>query len=255
MPHRREDVTFEGEWTQSLNGQQFLLAQDGDHDKIVIFATAENLRVLAASDELYVDGTFHTCPQLFYQIFSIHAIRFRRQFPLAFCLLPNKAQETYQDVFEVLKEKCADLDLQLGPTTVMSDFELAIIHAVELAFPLTTPKGCFFHFCQCLNRKIQALGLQVAYREDAGIRSFVRKTAALAFVPVRFVPLAWQAIKAEAPEHDGIAEFAAYLERTWLVGNYPPVLWNVYETQQTRTNNRLEGWHSKMKKVVGKSPP
>ena len=95
----------------------------------------------------------------------------------------------------------------------------------------------------------------MAYREDAGIRSFVRKTAALAFVPVRFVRLAWQAIKAEAPEHDGITEFAAYLERTWLVGNYPPVLWNVYETQQTRTNNRLEGWHSKMKKVVGKAHP
>ena len=117
--------------------------------------TAENLCILAASDELYVDGTFHTCPQLFY---SIHTIRFGRQFPLEYCL-PNKAQETYQHVFEVLKEKCANLDLQLGPTTVMSDFELAIIHAVELAFPLTTQKGCFFHFCQCLNRKIQVLGL------------------------------------------------------------------------------------------------
>ena len=96
----------------------------------------------------------------------------------------------------------------------MSNFELAIIQAVQLTFPLTTPKGCYFHFCQCLTRKVQTLGLQVRYINDPDVRIFIRKTAALAFVPVRYVRLAWQAVKAEAPEEPGIADFATYFEES-----------------------------------------
>ena len=32
------------------------------------------------------------------------------------------------------------------------------------------------------------------------LKSFVRRTAALAFVPIHFVHLAWQGIKADTPE-------------------------------------------------------
>ena len=48
-----------------------------------------------------------------------------------------------------------------------------------------------------------------------------------------------------------VTEFVAYFERTWLVGNNPPVVWNMYETQHT--NNRLEGRHSEQS--GRKSPP
>ena len=136
-----------------------------------------------------------------------------------------------------------------------SDFELAIIQAVQLTFPLTTPKGCYFHFCPCLTRKVQTLGLRVLYINDPDVRIFIRKTAALAFVPVRYVHLAWQAVKAEAPEEPGIADFATYFEQTWLVEHYPPSLSNVFDAETVRTNNHLEGWHSKLKKVVGKAHP
>ena len=184
-------------------------------------------------------------------------MKFGQQFPLAYCLLPNKTRETYERVFELLKQKCADLDIEFHPTSVMSDFELAIIQAIQLAFPQTIPKGCYFHFCQCLTRQVQALGMQVRYREEQEIRTFIRKTAALAFVPVRYIRLAWQAIKAEAPNEPGtcIADFIAYFEQTWLVENYPPSLWNVFNMETVRTNNRVEGWNSKLKKRVEKAHP
>ena len=159
----RAEVTFEGEWAQTLNGQPFLLVEDEEQDKIIIFSTIENLHTLAAATDIYIDGTFYTFPQLFYQIFTIHAMKFSRQFPLAYCLLPNKTQETYERTFNLLKQKCAELHIELNPTTIMSDFELAIIQAVQLTFPLTTPKGCYFHFCKCLTGKVQTLGLQVWY--------------------------------------------------------------------------------------------
>ena len=129
-------------------------------------------------------------------------------------------------------QKCAELHIEFNPTTIMSDFEFAIIQAVQLTFPLTTLKGCYFHFCQCLTRKVQTLRLQVQYINNPDVRIFIRKTAALAFVPVRYVHLAWQAVKAETPEEPGIANFARYFEQTWLVGHYPPLLWNVLMQKQ-----------------------
>ncbi len=40
-----------------------------------------------------------------------------------------------------------------------------------------------------------------------------------------------------------------------MSGSYPPATWNVAELDECRTNNHLEGWHSKMRKVVGKAHP
>ena len=136
---------------------------------------------------------------LMYVIFVFHAYRYGQQFPLVYCLLPDKSRETYIRVFELIKEKAEEQDLNLNPDTVLSDFELSIIQAMELTFPTTVTKGCFFHFCQCLLRKVQALGLYTVYREDVSFRRFIRKAAGLAFVPECYVRLAWQAIKGEPP--------------------------------------------------------
>ena len=89
-----------------------------------------------------------------------------------------------------------------------------------------------------LNRKISKLGQQVAYREDATFSRFVRQTVALAFVPLQFVRLAWQPIKMSVPNLPRVDEFISYFEATWLVDNFSPRLWNVYETDSgsPRTN-------------------
>ena len=87
------------------------------------------------------------------------------------------------------------------------------------------------------------------------LNRFVRKTAALVFVPRRFVRLAWQAVKNEAPSLPRVQEFVTYHKETWLVGNYPLPLWNVFESGSVCTNNHVEGWHSRLKKVVGKVHP
>ena len=102
--------------------------------------------------------------------------------------------------------------------------------------------GCYFHFCQCLIRKVQCLRLQTIYRENPELKSFIRKTAALAFVPWQCIRLAWQALKAEAPQNIiRLDDFISYFESTWLVGSYPPSLCNVFETKSARTNNHIEG--------------
>ena len=53
-----------------------------------------------------------------------------------------------------------------------------------------------------------------------------------------------------------IQEFTAYYETTGLVAATLVYLsWNVFEGGSTRTNNHVEGWHNRLKKVVGKAHP
>ena len=108
-----------------------------------------------------------------------HAFKNGRQFPLVYCLLPGKSHAVYLRALEIIKQKKSE---DLAPAEVLTDFELAIIQAVELTFPTTEVKGCFYHFAQALNKKIATLGLQCAYRQNPDVSKFVRKTVALAFV-------------------------------------------------------------------------
>ena len=62
-------------------------------------------------------------------------------------------------------------------------------------------------------------------------------------------------MKASAPSVAGIDDFITYFQDTWMSGHYPPVTWNVHDLSSYRTNNHIEGWHSKLKKVVGKAHP
>ena len=61
------DVSLSGRYIKTQSGEDFLLV---DNDKIMIFATEENLRLMSEADAFYIDGTFSTCPSLFYQVWT-----------------------------------------------------------------------------------------------------------------------------------------------------------------------------------------
>ena len=186
----------------------------------------------------------------------VHAFIKGKQFPFVYCLLPGKSRAIYQRTLEIIERKAEELGLELHPDEVLTDFELATIQAIELGFLTTEVKGCLFHFAQALNHKISTLGLQVAYREDQAVSIFDRQTVAFTFMPLQFVHLAWQRIKMTVPNIPNVDDFT-YFEETWLVGNFPPSLWNVYyiDTSSPRTNNHVEGWHNKLKRVARKALP
>ena len=183
LPKYRSELHFEGEWTRTHN----------KNDRMISSTTSDKLGSLS-NDKIDMDCIFQTCPSLFYQIFTLHAFKNGKKFPFADCLLPGKSRLIYPGALELLILKAGEISFNLKPTEVVMDFEIALIQAVQLAFPLTKVRGCFFHFTQAINRKLNTLGLQITYREDESIGQFFRKTAALAFVPVHLVLLAWQDI-------------------------------------------------------------
>ena len=97
---------------------------------------------------------------------------------------------TYVRTFELVNEKAVSLSLSLDPEIVFGDFEQAIKQALDLSFLTAEFRGYYFHFSQALMRNFRAIGVQQAYRSDDGAFRFLRRTAALAFVPVQCVKLA-----------------------------------------------------------------
>ncbi|KAL8571302.1 hypothetical protein ACOMHN_061442 [Nucella lapillus] len=244
-----------GPLSNTLRGDPFILHHD---DRMFVLSTRENLRALQDSSILFMDGTFKAAPRpLFSQLFCIHAVYHGHFVTLAYCLLIDKSRQTYYQLFEVLKRK-AENDLVMNPEQIMSDFESELMPAIRHSFTNTQHRGCYFHHSQAVWRQVQRLGLQVVYREDHRVQTFVRKL--LAFLPVFAVRPAVTALQDELQDEPAFLEVPQlqqllhYYINTWLNGDFPLSMWNVTYAN-VRTNNHVEGWHSKLNRLIGRSHP
>ncbi|CAF1055049.1 unnamed protein product, partial [Brachionus calyciflorus] len=141
----KKTLEFEGQ-----NSDNFFFYDSGkdDENRFFIFTTEENLKLLEKSN-CFADGTFSVAPNLFYQVYTIHAFVNGRCIPLVYCLLPRKTEEIYIRVLTAISTK-----LNRFPISITTDFEKAFINSIKKIFPSTKIHGCFFHFKQAVWRKI-----------------------------------------------------------------------------------------------------
>ena len=133
-----------------------------------------------------------------------------QQFPAVYALLPNKSRATYNLFFTLLKEVLQNLGITLRPGNVLVGFEMALLQSVQLHFPDTDVKGCYFHFSQCLWRWVQNNSHVVVYREDENFKAFVKSAAALAFLPPQTARLAWSTFKLNMSDSAPAEAFSQY---------------------------------------------
>ncbi|CAF1631582.1 unnamed protein product, partial [Didymodactylos carnosus] len=100
------------------------------NERILIFATDEQLQLLFNSTQIFTDGTFDSCPPFFYQLYVIHGIEFGRQFPCVFALLPRRKRNTYVKLFRYITDNAIRLNTVFNPTRIMSDFESGLKAAI-----------------------------------------------------------------------------------------------------------------------------
>lgn len=101
-----------------------------------------------------MDGTFKLVPNLFAQLYTIHGFWMEKVMPLAYCLLPDKYKSTYLAVFDKLQQAAMENGMHFNPQWIMLDFEGSALIALREVFPRTELKGCYFHFTQCIFRKV-----------------------------------------------------------------------------------------------------
>jgi hypothetical protein len=160
---------------------------------IMMFGSPTFLDLLTQSEHIFVDGTFDVVPRIYHefrsssQVFTFHAIRQNRMFPLVYVLLPGKSQETYTymltQLIDVLNRRGF-----VRWRTVMTDFEAALRASFSVVLGnQVTLRGCYFHFVQAVYRRIASVRvLRYLYldRENRyGFYTLVRRILALAFLP------------------------------------------------------------------------
>ncbi|XP_062572688.1 uncharacterized protein LOC134234630 [Saccostrea cucullata] len=198
----------------------------------------------------------YTCPSLFHQIYIIYILTDDVMTPVVYALLPGKSQAIYTRFFTLLQDKVNDLGLQFVPTCALADFETAVHNSIREVFPGVTTKGCFFHFTQAIWRKAQHSGLQIPYKEDDNVKTLVRRAAVLPLVPLDCIEDVWFRALEDRDEADltqATESFTDYVTEQWVNGDR--LLWNHFGTEGPRTNNSLEGWHGKLKRMAQHAHP
>lgn len=256
LPETRTDIDLQGEWTETLSGMNFLISDDNNdmNERIIVFATDDNLRQLSASTVVMGDGTFYTSPRQFTQLYTLHGCVNGSVFPLVFGLLPNKREETYTRFFTLIREAAFQRGIELAPGTVLVDFEIASWSAIASVFPESTIRGCFFHYCQCIWRKVQGCGLAVRYTEDDNLKRLVRRAAVLPLVPSADVEDVWfSALEENNDNTPEVTRFTDYVTETWVEGRRQG--WNHFDNDGPRTTNNAESWHSKINRLCTSPHP
>lgn len=248
IPRRVRDIVVRGKWRKTWNSKDFLVHQDNTFG-LMIFMSQKCAVALQKCSDIYVDGTFATCPKPFKQLVTIHGKYGNRILPLAFCLLTSKRTALYREMIRQLQQSILRLSGQaFQPDRVICDFEISLMTAIETDLPNAVIKGCYFHFCQSLWRKVQELGLSVLYRQNSSVKKVVRKIMSLAFLPLAIVRMTFNLIYTSRSiarlfrNHPSLREFVNYFSQTYMNGLFRPSTWNVYDRDvDCRTNNHVEG--------------
>lgn len=241
----------------TLDKEPFLLYDGVDEeDRILIFSTKANLEVLKQSKNWFGDGTFKVVPELFFQLYTIHALTEDIVIPCVYALLPDKKESTYNKLLSEVRRLNSDFE----PETFLIDFENAAKSAIQKVFPDIVVKGCFYHLSQNIYRNIQRLGLQKKYMDDENFALKVRMLPALAFLPEEQVVAAFEKLsEIMPPEAEPIVDYFedSYIGRMRRGGRkhprFPIHMWNMKERVEydlPRTNNSLEGWHNSLQANV-----
>lgn len=135
--------------------------------------------------------------------------------------MTRKTQKAYEHIFQFID---ANL-LELKPKTFNTDFEKGLRNAIIKIFPQTRLKGCWFHFCQALRRKLSKmseLAQRVKTTDEA--RRVFKKILVLPLLPPEEIPNAFNICKEEAYANNKcyskseniFQKFFDYFQHQWL---------------------------------------
>jgi hypothetical protein len=79
---------------------------------------------------------------------------------------------------------------------------------------------------------------------------------ALAFLPTAELSSSLTKLLEDIASNEALVKFHEYFVRTWVSGNFPPSVWNQYDVlSRHRTNIAVEGWHSRLNRLVRTTHP
>ncbi|PFX20540.1 hypothetical protein AWC38_SpisGene14995 [Stylophora pistillata] len=209
----------------------------------LIFATEQQLNLLAAAKSWYIDRIDKMVKVPFHQLISIStfvmSVESAKQVPLAFILMSSRKKRDYK---KILREMIHLLPGEwLHVHFVTADFDEALWGALRCVVPHVKLQGCAFHWTQSVWKKMQDLGLQSMCTDHNGMHKYLRKLLALPLLPGKEISTQFQRLKLQATT-ETLWELINYIEDTWITNiAYPIRDWSSYH-QPIRTMDDIEGW-------------
>lgn len=219
------------------------------------YSSDVGLEILAACEWWYADATFSSCSSIFYQLFCIHGWFRNTKLVCVYGLMKKKNFESYKKFLDLLRSSALKLNpsIKLNPSRVTTDFEKAMIKAFEYTFPHIRIAGCWFHYTQCITQKCNNAGFKVRLQSDRSFKLWIDKLYAMSLIPLDRLSEALIDIENSIP--DEATCIYDYFVSNWMSSNYPVEIWNHSETIGPKTNNHLEGFHSKITRHLGAAHP
>lgn len=286
-PTSLRNLEIVDEWTTTgfTDNEPFLIhdSSASASSRLIVFATEQGLRQLSRARSWYMDGTFATAPKLFQQLYIIRVPIGQSAVTCVYAFMTDKSQSMYEQMLRAIVDKCDELGFNPDPTTVITDFEQAVINAISTIIgPHVTHRGCFYHLTQSTWRKLQSLGLVELYKTNDEVKHFCGMLDGLAFLPEDQVAQGMAYLLDNTPP--GLEPLVDYFNATYVTGTfrriqppstepagdlppirmrripplYPPSLWNVHQAtmnDEARTNNLCESWNNGYQHLIGYHHP
>ena len=223
-----------------------------DPQRILMIGDQNSLLNLYHNEIWICDGTFAVVPNIFFQLYTIHTQIGNSYPPCVYFLLPNKTENTYRRMLEILLNFLPNAE----PARILLDFEVAAMNAFRMVFQQASIGGCFFHMTQSIIRKVNDHGLKIRYETDHDFAIKVKCLSALAFVPVEDIEELFGTVVEQFPQDDdGCMQLLTYFESNFIKGpatrngnnrppRFPPTIWNHFSDVDQcipKTTNASEG--------------
>lgn len=231
----------------------------GSEGICLIFYTDESISALFNARIIFGDGTFSVVPRFYKthfknsQLLVLAYQTYKKLQVGAYALIPGKSIVCYEFVFRNMMTHAKQL-LSWDPEhsrNGMFDFEKGLRNAARKELELENVTGCFFHFCQCIYRKIASLpSLKLRYLQKSSVtHEFVKALCALAFINADTVKSTYYLLidffKLKCPDVFALPDmkvFLNYFAQNWVINVDAIQSWNVSSSvDNIRTNNSLEG--------------
>ena len=246
-PKKLKDLVIEDCLKKTYKGEEFFMGESGDHnERVFLFTTTKNLKLLSKYTAWMGDGTFAVLPLIFLQLYTILVIVNNFPLPLAFGLLSNKKTKTYIAFFSLIYPF-----LSSTPTSINVDFELACFTAVKKVFGNSIQiYGCDFHLSQSFFRNVQVKGLIKEYKLNKNFQFCFNLCQALSFLRIEDVKRGFGLIKSHVRNHcSKFSVMMTHIEINYVGKSFncdprfPISSWNMHKRVLLgfpRTSNKLE---------------
>jgi len=106
VPGSLADITIPDNLAVTSRNDNFVLWDSGDDDahRMFVFKTDRNLELLEEHADWFMDRTFKIAPELFVQVFTVHALIDNRTEPLVYALTTSKVEADYVRLLQKVAE-------------------------------------------------------------------------------------------------------------------------------------------------------